>query len=527
MTAKPKKHEGYVIAVSKTAPAYFSSSSSYDRPRWVGLTEATTYLTADMASAAAKKLWQSGSISAKVVPLAELNGLEMEMPDRADDQMDDVSDDQMVADKQAADDGDEMRGVCPECNCEPCECDGEQQDDLDIDIADDETFQDEEDSLLAQHLRAESGTEGEETARLRPEELSMLGKKRADMKESAPSRKGMTEGLYDYFKKSNPLPTKPESIKIGNFIVEIEPKGSYIGFVWHDSQGREHYGEVRTLRDHFSIKTRRGLINYIRDEIEDQEARLRKQGMAEGSEERGQNRLWQMITDYEQRAKATKNDIKKAHYLKMASDLRGKLKTSDEQGVTEGEDAIAGKYDYGRKVSNANVNEATGFKLPQRPGNDPAKPTENKTTAANMTDPKSKQFDFKDPVGKEDKPETDLTYAVANQHEDKVNVPAEIIAQLKSVIDDFKKTAKANDGMDDAVGSFALTAGAALQQLLDDLELGTTFGIKQAQIHMTSYMSPIVNHIPADVINFISRGGRKSSLKDLFGAKWDKQREIK
>ena len=59
------------------------------------------------------------------------------------------------------------------------------------------------------------------------------------------------------------------------------------------------------------------------------------EGVAEGSEERSQNRLWQMITDYEQRAKATKNDIKKAHYLKMASELRGKLKTSDEQGVTE------------------------------------------------------------------------------------------------------------------------------------------------------------------------------------------------
>lgn len=60
-----------------------------------------------------------------------------------------------------------------------------------------------------------------------------------------------------------------------------------------------------------------------------------EQGVAEGSEERGQNRLWQMITDYEQRAKATKNDIKKAHYLKMASELRGKLKTSNEQGVAE------------------------------------------------------------------------------------------------------------------------------------------------------------------------------------------------
>lgn len=354
MTAKPKNREGYVIAVNKLAPAYFSSSSSYDRPRWVSLTEASTYLTADMAANAVKKLWQSGSISAKVVPLSELNGLEMEMPDQTDDMTDDSSD-EMVADKQAADDTDEMRGVCPECDCDPCECEddlgGDDMPDDEMGLDGNEEFQDEEDSLLAQHLRAESGTEGEETARLHPKEVGMLGRKRLDMKEA--------------------------------------------------------------------------------------------------------------------------------------------------------------------------------FKMPQRPGNDPAKPTENKTTVANMTDPKSKQFDFKDPVGEEDKPETDLTHAVANQHEDKVNVPADIKAQLKSVITDLSKTAKAADGMDDNTGSFALTAAAALQQLLDDLELGTTVGIKQAQIHMTSYMSPIVNHIPADVINFIGRGGRKSSLKDLFGAKWDDKRGTK
>lgn len=55
----------------------------------------------------------------------------------------------------------------------------------------------------------------------------------------------------------------------------------------------------------------------------------------EGAEDRGQNRLWAQITDYEKRAKATKNDTKKAHYMRMASELRGKLKTSDDQKVDE------------------------------------------------------------------------------------------------------------------------------------------------------------------------------------------------
>ncbi len=55
----------------------------------------------------------------------------------------------------------------------------------------------------------------------------------------------------------------------------------------------------------------------------------RLEGVAEGADERKQNALWAQITDYEKRAKATKNDIKKAHYEKMANELRGKLKTSD------------------------------------------------------------------------------------------------------------------------------------------------------------------------------------------------------
>ncbi len=55
----------------------------------------------------------------------------------------------------------------------------------------------------------------------------------------------------------------------------------------------------------------------------------------EGKDERSQNALWAQITDYEKRAKATKNDTKRDHYTKMANDLRLKLKTRDE--VTEAE----------------------------------------------------------------------------------------------------------------------------------------------------------------------------------------------
>lgn len=83
---------------------------------------------------------------------------------------------------------------------------------------------------------------------------------------------------------------------------------------------------------------------------------VNKESVAEGSEERSQKRLWAQITDYEQRAKATKNDIKRDHYLKMASELRGKLKTTDdveESQVNEISTKLRDKYvtratdDYG------------------------------------------------------------------------------------------------------------------------------------------------------------------------------------
>ena len=86
------------------------------------------------------------------------------------------------------------------------------------------------------------------------------------------------------------------------------------------------------------------------------EKQVKEQGVAEGSEERSQKRLWAQITDYEQRAKATKNDIKRNHYLKMASELRGKLKTTDdveESQVNEISTKLRDKYvtratdDYG------------------------------------------------------------------------------------------------------------------------------------------------------------------------------------
>jgi hypothetical protein len=57
------------------------------------------------------------------------------------------------------------------------------------------------------------------------------------------------------------------------------------------------------------------------------------QDLDEGKTERDTNRLWQMITDYERRAKMSKNDIRKQHYMKMADELRAKLPTNESEVV--------------------------------------------------------------------------------------------------------------------------------------------------------------------------------------------------
>lgn len=49
----------------------------------------------------------------------------------------------------------------------------------------------------------------------------------------------------------------------------------------------------------------------------------------EESDQRKVNAIRAQIEDYEKRAKATKNDIKKQHLMQMAKELRAKLPTSD------------------------------------------------------------------------------------------------------------------------------------------------------------------------------------------------------
>lgn len=69
--------KGYVIAQNGLANTFFTASSSYDKPSWIPLKEATIYATAELADKALVKLLKHGAYSAKLV---EATSMEFEFP---------------------------------------------------------------------------------------------------------------------------------------------------------------------------------------------------------------------------------------------------------------------------------------------------------------------------------------------------------------------------------------------------------------------------------------------------------------
>lgn len=136
----------------------------------------------------------------------------------------------------------------------------------------------------------------------------------------------------------------------------------------------------------------------------------------------------------------------------------------------------------------------------------------------------AEKIKFKNPAHKDSDP---AEPSVADGSEDKIKVPADVMSDLKAVIDEFKTAAEQSVTRDDAKASFCMTVADAFAQLHDDLSQGTVAGVKMAQVHMTSYMNPITAHLPNSVQKFIFMGGKKPTLKDLFDDKRASQKAMK
>jgi hypothetical protein len=388
-----KKQEGYVIARSRTASTFFTSSSAFDRPQWVSLKEASIYPTADIAQQAAKRLWAYGAYSADIISLKEMfDDPAADEPTLDDLPADDLSSEDDLGAEAPVDsaygepEGDDIAAMdtgetCPECGEDPCVCD-------------------------------DNGEPCPECG-----EVPCV----CDGDESAYGADGETEG-----------------------------------------------GDIAAMdTDEVDLENPDGSVS-MSFEMPDEEDPLKKRTTESVLTELSSKTL----TSYIKKATKSAKDLIAADD-KVKGVKRGKNVVWASQKVKEREEAI----------------------------------TESTT---------AKQISFKDPVSSSTKPDADLSHATSLPHEDKVAVPAALKSSLKSVITAFSKEAEEKNGRDDTRASFCLTVADALQQLHDDLSDGTSEGIKMAQIHMTSYMSPITQHIPSEVITFITRGGRKSTLKDLF-----------
>lgn len=505
--------QGFIIAKNKQAKEYFSSKGAYDRPVWTkNLTEASVYYSDDSVTNAVKKLWNNGSFSSKIIPLAELqlafvqpSGEEPGNKDALpvagagphDDE--DTVDDELASDEDFTDDADaDTADDASRADAEGSELPNDElggdvsADAIDtdaVDAADDATIEVGDTPDVNDEAAIDADQEAidvdQETTELPPEE---------DCEMTAPMPNAM--GMQDEERaavNTSRIFRAGQKVKWNGRDAEVIVPNAQADFVVVRADGQDHkvpYTQLTRVTE--SVESMGpGLERASRARSGERD--WRAQSGDTGSMVKPGKRVWVYVGpkkyDFENNVPAAMGFI---------------------NGLTPAEKAMA-------KM----VQESAT--MPKRPGNDPAKPSENDATPPNLTEPKVAEIDFEDPVGTTDRPETDLDYSGAYQNGQKVQVPGEVVSALRGAIGDMRKCAEFNNTRDDAQASFCMTAGSAMEELLDLIQLGTVEGVKQAQIKMSSWMNPITTNIPEVVRQYVYRAGRKPSLKDLFGMKWEEK----
>ena len=103
-----------------------------------------------------------------------------------------------------------------------------------------------------------------------------------------------------------------------------------------------------------------------------------------------------------------------------------------------------------------------------------------------------------------------------NDDNTKIVTPPAVKKALKAEITQLRKESDKVKIRDAATSEFYDNCADAMEVILDCLAQGTVEGMKKAQIHTTKLMSPIIQRIPNVAYKFITSGGVKTSLKDLF-----------
>lgn len=106
----------------------------------------------------------------------------------------------------------------------------------------------------------------------------------------------------------------------------------------------------------------------------------------------------------------------------------------------------------------------------------------------------------------------------SEEHDQACVCPAKLLTQLIDVVADARAEA---DKTRNSYSRYETTKfyddyANACEQLHDHLKGGTVLDMKNAQIHMSSLMGPMLHKIPDDVNDFVMRGGQNRSLRDHF-----------
>jgi hypothetical protein len=128
----------------------------------------------------------------------------------------------------------------------------------------------------------------------------------------------------------------------------------------------------------------------------------------------------------------------------------------------------------------------------------------------------SEQDDLYYPHGEHDEGPNQIETNPYNETE-KVHVPAPLKQSLKKEIDLARSASETFEIRRDWDSkNFYTDMANAFQDLYNKLDKGTIYGMKEAQILMTSMMNIYTSKLPPDVVKFIAGGGAMRPLKDYL-----------
>jgi len=197
--------------------------------------------------------------------------------------------------------------------------------------------------------------------------------------------------------------------------------------------------------------------------------------------------------------------------LLHADDENSKYYVASKKSVNPKDHADLKVHD---KEFNKSVNESTGSYAPDtnavtwQDGKKPVNVMSKDDTLYNPIDTVKHE--------KETTPYPPSDMKMSGMDEETIKVPADIKSSLRSKIKELFDSEERYRTIDPQSASFMLTAGHALEDLLNHLEDGDVTGIKRAQVFMSSLMGPIIELIPNNAYDFIVRGGIPRTISNIF-----------